>query len=49
VFETIIPRNVRLSEAPSYGKTIFHYDIKSKGAEAYLALAHEVESRKIVK
>lgn len=49
VFKTIIPRNVRLSEAPSYGKTILHYDIKSKGAEAYLALANEVESRKIVK
>lgn len=49
VFETIIPRNVRLSEAPSFGKTILHYDIKSKGAEAYLALANEVESRKISK
>ncbi|MDE5680850.1 MAG: AAA family ATPase [Mailhella sp.] len=49
VFKTIIPRNVRLSEAPSFGKTILHYDIKSKGAEAYLALAKEVEARKIVK
>lgn len=49
VFKTIIPRNVRLSEAPSYGKTILHYDIKSKGAEAYLALANEVESRRIAK
>lgn len=49
VFKTIIPRNVRLSEAPSYGKTILHYDIKSKGAEAYMALANEVESRKIGK
>lgn len=49
VFKTIIPRNVRLSEAPSYGKTILHYDIKSKGAEAYLALAKEVESRKVGK
>lgn len=49
VFKTIIPRNVRLSEAPSYGKTILHYDIKSKGAEAYLALANEVESRKVAK
>lgn len=46
IFETIIPRNVRLSEAPSYGKTIIHYDIKSKGAEAYLALAKEVVLRK---
>lgn len=49
VFKTIIPRNVRLSEAPSYGKTIFHYDIKSKGAEAYLNLAKEVETRKVIK
>lgn len=47
VFKTIIPRNVRLSEAPSYGKSIFHYDIKSKGAEAYLSLANEVASRKV--
>lgn len=49
IFNSIIPRNVRLSEAPSFGKTILHYDIKSKGAEAYLALAKEVESRKIIK
>lgn len=49
VFKTIIPRNVRLSEAPSYGKTILHYDIKSKGAEAYMALANEVESRRVGK
>lgn len=49
VFKTIIPRNVRLSEAPSFGKTILHYDIKSKGAEAYLDLANEVESRKVCK
>lgn len=46
VFKTIIPRNVRLSEAPSYGKSILHYDIKSKGAEAYLHLAREVVQRK---
>ena len=43
---TIIPRNVRLSEAPSHGKSILHYDIKSKGAEAYLALAREILRRK---
>ncbi len=49
IFNSIIPRNVRLSEAPSFGKTILHYDIKSKGAEAYMALAKEVESRKIIK
>lgn len=42
VFKTIIPRNVRLSEAPSYGMSIIDYDIKSKGAEHYLALAKEV-------
>lgn len=43
---TIIPRNVRLSEAPSHGKSILHYDIKSKGAEAYLMLAREMVKRK---
>jgi chromosome partitioning protein len=42
VFETIIPRNVRLSEAPSHGKPIILYDIHSKGAESYLSLAREV-------
>ncbi len=42
VFKTIIPRNVRLSEAPSFGQSIIDYDIKSKGAETYLALAKEV-------
>jgi chromosome partitioning protein len=42
VFETIIPRNVRLSEAPSFGQPIMLYDVRSKGSEAYLALAVEV-------
>lgn len=42
VYDTIIPRNVRLSEAPSYGQTIIDYDIRSKGAEVYQALAKEV-------
>lgn len=42
LFETIIPRNVRLSEAPSFGKPVINYDIKSRGAEAYMALAQEV-------
>ena len=46
LLESVIPRNVRLSEAPSHGKSIIHYDIKSKGAEAYLALAKEVVLRK---
>jgi chromosome partitioning protein len=42
VFESIIPRNVRLAEAPSHGKPILFYDIHSKGAEAYIQLAKEV-------
>ncbi len=41
VYQTLIPRNVRLGEAPSYGKPIFLYDIRSKGAEAYFNLAKE--------
>ena len=41
VFETVVPRNIRLAEAPSHGLPIFQYDIKSRGAEAYLALARE--------
>ena len=42
VFESVIPRNVRLAEAPSHGKPILFYDIHSKGAEAYIQLAREV-------
>jgi chromosome partitioning protein len=42
VFQTVIPRNVRLAEAPSHGKPIHFYDIHSKGAEAYINLAKEV-------
>lgn len=42
VFEAVIPRNVRLAEAPSYGKPIIIYDIKSKGAESYVQLAKEI-------
>lgn len=42
VFNTVIPRNVRLAEAPSYGKPIIFYDISSKGAESYMQLAKEV-------
>ncbi len=45
VFETVVPRNVRLAEAPSYGQPILQYDIKSRGAEAYLALARELIGR----
>jgi chromosome partitioning protein len=44
-FNTVIPRNVRLSEAPSFGKSILEYDPLSRGAEAYHALAMEVASR----
>lgn len=42
VFKTIIPRNVKLAECPSFGKPIILYDIESKGSEAYLALAKEI-------
>jgi len=45
VFRTGIPRNVRLSEAPSHGKPVILYDIHSKGAVAYLALAEEIVER----
>jgi len=45
VFRTVIPRNVRLSEAPSHGMPVMLYDVKSRGAEAYLALAREVLQR----
>ncbi|MCM2315984.1 MAG: ParA family protein, partial [Thermoanaerobaculia bacterium] len=41
VFETVIPRNVRLADAPSFGNPILLYDVKSKGSEAYLQLAQE--------
>ncbi len=42
VFKTIIQRNIRLSEAPSYGESIINYDAASKGASNYLSLAHEI-------
>jgi chromosome partitioning protein len=42
VFETVIPRNVRLAEAPSHGMPVMFYDIHSKGAESYIQLAKEV-------
>ena len=45
MFEAVIPRSVRLAEAPSFGKPIVLYDIKSKGAEAYLNLAEEIIRR----
>jgi chromosome partitioning protein len=45
VFKTVIPRNVRLAEAPSYGKPISDHDKWSKGARAYKQLAKEVTER----
>ena len=42
VYRTQIPRNIRLSEAPSFGKPVALFDVKSRGAQAYMALAHEV-------
>ena len=44
-YRTIVPRNVRLGEAPSFGKPIMLYDIRSKGAESYFNLAREVIRR----
>lgn len=46
IYKTIIPRNIRLAEAPSYGMPIQMYDPKSAGAEAYMQLADEVIKRK---
>ena len=46
VFETMIPQNIRLSESPSFGKPALLYDIESKGAQAYLALAEELLTRR---
>jgi chromosome partitioning protein len=45
VYETVIPRNVRVSEAPSYGKPVLLYDLKCNGSQAYLKLASEVIQR----
>jgi chromosome partitioning protein len=45
VFRTVIPRNVRLGEAPSHGMPVVLYDVRSRGAEAYLALAREMLAR----
>ena len=42
VFKTVIPRSVRLAEAPSHGKPILLYDVRSKGAESYIKLAKEI-------
>jgi chromosome partitioning protein len=45
VFESVIPRSVRLAEAPSHGKPIMYYDITSRGAVSYLQLAREIIMR----
>ena len=45
LFESVIPRSIRLAEAPSFGKPVILYDIRSKGAEAYLNLAEEIIRR----
>jgi len=45
LYRTIIPRNIRLAEAPSFGKPVITYDLQSKGAQAYLALAGEILRR----
>jgi chromosome partitioning protein len=42
VFKTVIPRSIRLAEAPSFGKPIIYYDIRSRGAESYIQLAKEI-------
>ena len=48
VFETVVPRNVRLAEAPSFGKPIVLYDVQSIGAQAYIAVANELIARESV-
>lgn len=45
VFDTVVPRNVRLAEAPSFGKPIVLYDVQSIGAQAYMSVAHELIAR----
>ena len=44
VFQTVIPRSIRLAEAPSFGKPILYYDVRSRGAESYIQLAKEILS-----
>jgi chromosome partitioning protein len=46
VFETIIPRNIRLSEAPSFGRPCLLYDLASRGSQSYIQLARELEARR---
>jgi len=49
VYQTLIPRNVRVSEAPSYGKPAILYDLKCAGSQAYLQLASEVIQRERIR
>jgi chromosome partitioning protein len=48
VFQTVIPRNVRLSEAPSHGKPILLYDKESRGCQSYLQFADELQRKSAV-
>jgi len=48
VYESVIPRNVRLSEAPSYGLPVMYHDLRSKGAQAYLQMAQELMQREAI-
>jgi chromosome partitioning protein len=48
VFQTVVPRNIRLAEAPSFGKPIVVYDVASVGAQAYMAVAREMIERRDV-
>ncbi|NMC55637.1 MAG: ParA family protein, partial [Eubacteriaceae bacterium] len=45
VFDTIIPRNVKIAESPSFGKPVIYYDEASSGAKAYMALASEITQK----
>ena len=47
LLDTIIPRNIRLAEAPSYGKPALLYDVRSRGAESYIRLAKEIMERRL--
>jgi len=49
VFKTVVPRNIRLAEAPSYGLPVMYHDIRSSGAQAYITLADEMISREFVR
>jgi chromosome partitioning protein len=48
VFQIVVPRNIKLAEAPSYGKPVILYDIRSRGAESYFELAKELLMRDVL-